>query len=160
MSPLQLLGDTRSLERCARSRRKCPVWSKVCSWSFQEKLNLATWCQVLVFRRNPTFWHRIQKRFGALGLASKGCSSGALMHRPCPRVHRSSSCPLMHQAPVPPSLESATCITFRNCTLLKHRLVLLLETVPCISFANSVCQTASFATFRNCILQYILYCTQ
>ena len=34
MSPLQLLGDTRSLERCARSRRKCPVWSKVCSWSF------------------------------------------------------------------------------------------------------------------------------
>ena len=103
-----------------------------------------------------------QREWGALGLVSKGCSSGAqLMHRPCPRVHRSSSCPLMHQqAPVPPSLESATCITFRNCTLLKHRLVLLLETVPCISFANSVCQTASFATFRNCILQYILNCTQ
>ena len=34
MNPLQLFGDTRSLERFARSRRKCSVWSKRCSWSF------------------------------------------------------------------------------------------------------------------------------
>ena len=34
MSLLQLLGDTRSLERCPRSSRKCAGRSKVCSWSF------------------------------------------------------------------------------------------------------------------------------